>query len=229
MGLVQIDSSESSDIPTNLDIPDDLPLSCVYKLAFSLDIVSINKTIFYSSDFKTLLPSGWLNDKIINFYFELLSQHNKKTYYFSTFLFPKIKESLHSAIESYSDTNFSRYTCFFVPINTGSHWSIIKIQDNVLTGYDSLGEISNSIIRLIKNFYVNAVLRADDERVSFYYKPTNGKIPKQDNGDDCGVFCCLYGKYYLNSRDYFCFTSKDIPRKRREILHEILKGKILYS
>lgn len=229
MGIVQIDSSETSDIPTNPDIPDDLPLSYVYNLARSFDVVSINRTIFYSSDFETLLPNRWLNDKIINAYFEMLSKRNKETYYFSTFLFPMVRKSLRSAIKCYADTDFSKYNCFFVPINTGAHWAIVKIRDNVLTGYDSIDEVSNSVIRLIKDFYVNAVLGVDDERTSFYIKPTNGKIPKQRNGDDCGVFCCLYAKYYGDETDYFCFDADDIPRKRREILHEILCGKIIYK
>lgn len=231
MPVIEIDSSEDSSIVEINFLQEPLDdLSGIYQVAASLDKVSINKSLFYSSDLLLLLPGRWLNDRIINAYFELLSVHYQTAFYFSTFLFPSLLQNPPDRIfHWYCDIDFSKYDCFFVPVNSSSHWSLVKIEGNKLTGFDSMGEVPSDIIRIIKRFYVTVVLRHNEEKVSFYTRPTLGKIPKQTNSDDCGVFCCTYAKHYVNEENYKCFGSKDIPRIRQEILHEILAGKIIYK
>lgn len=208
----------------------ELRLDGIYDSLPGLKRVCIHKAIFYDTDLKTLLPGRWLNDKIINFYFELLGRFHTQTYYFSTFVYPMIAEkSTEELAELFSHVDFSKYRNFFVPINSNSHWSLVKIQGNLLVGYDSVAEVSYSKILKIKEFYAGVVLEKSCRNVGFYSKHTYGKIPRQTNGDDCGVFCCAYAKYYADDDpSYFCFSSHDIPRIRRQILHEILSGRILY-
>lgn len=231
MGLLEVDSSEESSIEAFEITEEPLEnLKDIYDIASKINRISINKSIFYSSDLELLRPCRWLNDKIINSYFELLSKHHKKAFYFSTFLFPMLLEkSMVQLAQWHSTVDFSAYDCFFVPINTTTHWSLIKIEGNLFTGFDSLTEVSRDTIRTVKNFYTNVVLKNNSHNIPFYMRPTSEKLPRQMNGDDCGVFCCAYAKYYVNDVNYQYFNFTDIPKIRMQILHEILAGKIIYK
>ncbi|ELA41353.1 uncharacterized protein VICG_01593 [Vittaforma corneae ATCC 50505] len=231
MKLIEVgSSSEDSSLEYIGEDVSELCFDDVYSYTSHFKKVCIHKTIFYASDLKTLLPGRWLNDKIINFYFELLGRFHKQSYYFSTFVYPMIIEkSTEELAELFSTVDFSRYRSFFVPIHADSHWSLVKIQDNLLIGYDSMAEVAYGKILKIKEFYANVILERSNENVGFYLRHTRGKIPRQSNGDDCGVFCCAYAKYYAaDDSNYFCFSTHDIPRIRRQMLHEILSGRILY-
>lgn len=233
-----LDSSESESNVEQIDPLElvDLNRSNVYEKALRYEEVIISGTIFYKSDFERLLPRNWLNDKIINYYFELLGKHYKNTYYFSTFTYSIVlKKPIESWEYHYGEEDFSKYTSFFIPIHTHSHWSLVKMQDNLLLGFDSLGEVPSDILCRIKDFYSLMILNKDQSMYKFYSKRTNGIIPKQTNGDDCGVFCCAYAKYYSqeryiqNTKVICAFDSSEILRIRREILVEILSGRIIYE
>lgn len=206
-----------------------MSLENIYTTVTPFKKVCIQKTIFYDSDFQTLLPGNWLNDKIINFYLELLKEYHKGVYYFNTFAYPMITKKTGKDLHScFDDTDFSQYHTFFIPIHTQSHWSLVLMRDNLVLGFDSMGEVPFNIIAKIKDFYVDVILKQDSRHSGFYSRPMNGMIPKQTNGDDCGVFCCAYAKYYaVANPDYFRFDDCSIPHLRKQILYEILSGKIL--
>lgn len=190
--------------------------------------IKIKNQIFYHSDLERLNEGKWLNDKIVNFYFELLSETFTDTYFFNTFSFAKIAsaKSQVELKEMYKDMDFSKYTYFVFPIHTPGHWSAVKIQNNFVIGFDSLGKVSSEIIEIIVKFYVsvaNPNLSVIPKRIEL-----GMRLPKQTNGDDCGVFCCTSAKYFSTSNEPGMFCAKDIRRIRIQMLHEILAGKIMY-
>jgi len=223
--ILTIQDNEEDQIPSlNHNSILETPLHLVYDIIKPITSVSLRKAIFYLSDLETLLPGRWLNDKVINFYFELLAEHHPAAYYFSTFAYQSIStRPLEQLSLDFGAVNFRPYATFFFPIHSHSHWSLIRVQDNVLTVFDSLGEVPLQALRAVRDFHAAVVARR--RGISYLYR--NGRAPRQTNGDDCGVFCCACAKRYV-SAGVSSFSSKDIPRIRMEILHEILAGKILY-
>lgn len=194
----------------------------------------IRKTIFYSEDLERLLPNRWLNDKLINFYLEMLSETFTSTYYFNTFTYEMIRSRIpnQQLKDRFNNVDFSKYKYFIFPIHTSSHWSIVKVQRQRIIGFDSLGSVPNNILESIGRFYRDVILAPEGEPqesdLPFIWYNHQRKYPKQSNGDDCGAFCCAYAKYYATINDFTQFSPEDIELFRAEMLHEILAGKIMY-
>lgn len=51
-------------------------------------------------------------------------------------------------------------------------------------------------------------------------------IPKQGNGDDCGVFTSCYAKALVMRHDYWSFSAVDMPIIRQKMQSEIKVGEI---
>ena len=193
--------------------------------------MKIKNQIFYFSDIKTLLPGKWLNDKIINFYYELLSEVYTKTYFFNTFAYLQIKnsESEEDLKVYFSDIDFSKYDTFIFPIHTVNHWSAVKITQNRIMGLDSLGTVSRQVLDLINWFYMNFILENyDEEKDLIELKEIDKYVPKQTNCDDCGVYCCMFAKYFATSKLELEFPVISTRKLRFRMIHEILAGKIIY-
>ena len=52
------------------------------------------------------------------------------------------------------------------------------------------------------------------------------KVPKQNNGYDCGPFACLYAAFMSNDKN-LTFLQGDIPKMRRRIAWSILNTTLL--
>ena len=89
---------------------------------------------------KALAPRTWLNDEIINFYFEMLTEgcisNNKRIHSFSSFFFVKLLRK-GELVKGYLFKNVQRWTkhidistleIIFIPVNiTNHHWTLVLI------------------------------------------------------------------------------------------------------
>ena len=101
---------------------------------------------------KGLAPTTWLNDEIINFYFEMLTEgcisNNKRIHSFSSFFFVKLLRK-GEAVEGYLFSKVRRWTkhidnsnldIIFIPVNiTNQHWTLVLIDilSKTIIYYDS--------------------------------------------------------------------------------------------
>lgn len=231
MELADASSSDEETDYTTLEVAD-RPYShpsAVYGLLKYIEKAIVLRNIFYRSDLETLLPRGWLNDKVINTYMEILASHHKDTYFFSTFIYPHLKaKPITEAAEWFSGLDLERYKSFVFPIHTSSHWALVIVQNNEILGFDSLGAMTLECLATIRRFMLEVFSSQKKSFGPASERLMDGKIPQQTNGDDCGVFCCAYARYYINETVYNQFSSSDIPSIRAKILHEILVGKVIY-
>lgn len=232
VNIIEISSSEEEDNYKEIDVVK-YPIGRIENYVYKIKIPNefkIRNNIFYISDLSRLLPGTWLNDKIINFYFELLSETFVDTYFFNTFTYSRIVQtySKEDLRKQYDEINFERYNSFIFPIHTMSHWSLVKIDRKRIIGFDSLGTVPYRVLRNIKWFYLNVILNSDDHSENSIPLKLDCNCPKQENMDDCGVFCCMYAKYYSSANDVTQFASFDIRKMRFKMIHEILAGKIMY-
>ena len=89
---------------------------------------------------KALAPGTWLNDEIVNFYFEMLTEgcisNNMRIHSFSSFFFLKLLR-INEPVKGYLFSNVRRWTkhidistleIIFIPVNiTNHHWTLVLI------------------------------------------------------------------------------------------------------
>ncbi|KAI8908976.1 sentrin-specific protease 8-like protein [Gorgonomyces haynaldii] len=132
----------------------------------------------YQEDLKLLKPGQWLNDTIIEFYFELI----EKQYDRICFVRPAIAYLLKEVPES---VPLPESDLYLIPVNDntgnrvgGSHWSLLVLDKthNKFYHLDSM----NSNHRAAASYW---------KAFSFLSKGDlmHPSVPQQQNGSDCGV------------------------------------------
>ena len=205
------------------------------------------------AEFSTLLPCKWLNDEIINSYFELIAERSEKLASVFKVGIPRcimLNSFFYTKLKGGGGYNYSRvarwtrkYTDLFgydkilIPINQPSHWVLVVVNfvTKTVGYYDSLyGEdptCTEYILRWLGDEW------ADKYKSNPKYKDCNPRtskwaieypkdIPRQRNGYDCGVFTCKNAEC-LSRSDSINFTQKDTPHIRDVMMYELYKGKLL--
>lgn len=191
-------------------------------------------------DIECLAPKTWLNDKVINFYFGLIQKHHERmqhrhpkvlcmdTYHF---------QSIEMDFERTKDWKIDVFEYDFIlfPINANqNHWIIVTIDfvKKEVVFYDSskynCEVYSQTILEWISwaKIYKKSCYSSKFERSEFIYKGSPLDLPKQLNNVDCGVFCCMIGRYIVN-RKVFNFSEKHMPYFRYKMAYEILSSKLM--
>ncbi|CAB0004705.1 unnamed protein product [Nesidiocoris tenuis] len=178
-------------------------------------------------DLLTLRESNWLNDKIINFYMELIDQRSRQnhklptTFSFNTFLYVSLKAGGYSRVKNYTrKTDLFEKDIIFIPIFKAAHWRLITIYIKLqkIEYLDSLGKDGTDILEDIKNY----LTEEHNHKKGTPLDTTNWKftqrtdIPLQQNNDDCGVFVCQYAKS-LGSSEEIQIKHSQIPENSRVV------------
>ena len=205
-------------------------------------------------DFSTLLPGKWLNDEIINSYFELITMRSAKLaklfkagvprcIMFNSFFYTTLNVNgngyNYSRVSRWTRkyTDLFEYDKILVPVNQPAHWVlvVINLAKKAVEYYDSLGGEDSACTKRILRWLGDEW--ADKYKANPKYKDCNPKvsewkivypkdIPKQYNGYDCGVFTCKNAEC-LSRSDTINFSQKDTPTIRNVMMYELYKGKLL--
>jgi sentrin-specific protease 1 len=186
------------------------------------------------SDIRRLKAGEWLNDRIINFYFQMIKEHSLekgiKVYIFSTFFYHFLTlKGTHYISRWTEDSDIFANDFIFIPIHLTNHWVFccVDLRRNEIEYYDSLKRKREGvIIRILEYLKFESKKREREKRRFKTYFRKN--IPVQQNMDDCGVFVCMYSKNRVDDR-IISFQPEDIPKMRMMMVHEIFIGKILYG
>lgn len=183
---------------------------------------------------------GWLNDKCINGYMDLLQQRVKnagtKVWFFNSFFYNKLKKEGHQGVARWTlkkNVDIFAMDKIIFPIHLGAHWTlgIINMRDRRLEYYDSLGGRNEEYLNLMWQYLQEEAIDKGKEETfdtnNWNAAKVNGDtLPQQKNGWDCGVFMCQFAECF--SRDVWpTFTSADIPVFRRRMVVELATGKLL--
>jgi len=188
------------------------------------------------SDLATLSNLNWLNDEIINFFFNLLVERSNqegkvKVHAFNSFFYPKLVKSGYASLKRWTKkVDIFAMDLVLVPVHLGMHWCLAAIDFNqkCISYYDSLKGSNPQCLSALRD-YLNSE-SMDKKKVPFDmtgWKTASPKdIPEQLNGCDCGVFACKYAEY-LSRRAKFDFDQRHMPYFRRRMVYEILTKKLL--
>ncbi len=153
--------------------------------------------------------SGWLNDEIINAYTSLITNKYEDVYCFGTHFMHTLQNKTggldqrgvknHTKIQTGARItarhNIFKKRAVFFPVNRGdNHWSVYVARpaEKTVTYYDSFRNFT------MHREYINklkAYLKQEADSVhksavnwKWTFKDAGANVPKQDNGNDCGVF-----------------------------------------
>ncbi|KAH0992938.1 hypothetical protein GBA52_004421 [Prunus armeniaca] len=189
-----------------------------------------------------LRPRAWLNDEVINVYFELLKEREKrepqkflKCHFFNTFFYKK----LIGGKSNYDYKSVRRWTTqkklgyslidcdkIFVPIHKEIHWclAVINKAEEKLQYLDSLKGRDTQVMNRLAKYYVDEVKDkcGKDINLSSWKLEYVEDLPEQENGFDCGMFMIKYADFYSRGLD-LCFKQEHMPYFRLRTAKEILK------
>ncbi|XP_023033624.2 sentrin-specific protease-like [Drosophila willistoni] len=187
---------------------------------------------------RTLSGSNWLDDQIVNFYMNLISERSEMkrkelpiTHCMSTFFIPIFVSNGYAAVRRWTTkVDIFSKDIIVVPVHTDtSHWcvAIIHMRQRTLRSYDSLGQFRTEVLDALKLYLKQESL--DKHRKLFN---TNTLLienamdaPKQRNSNDCGVFSCMVPEYITRDQP-LTFTQRHIPYLRVKMALEISEGRL---
>ncbi|KAI4835046.1 sentrin-specific protease 1 [Plasmodium brasilianum] len=158
--------------------------------------------------------------------------HLPKIFIFSTFFFQSL-----SSNGCYNYSKVSRWTkrkkidifsfdLILIPLHVGgNHWTLgsINIKDKKIKLYDSLNMPNKKFFEYISKYIVDEIRDKKQMEINIssweYNKEgsSEGGIPHQENGYDCGVFTCMFAKCLSFNRE-FDFNQKDIKEIRLKMV-----------
>ena len=198
----------------------------------------INNILITGQGIKTLEGSRWLDDQVINTYFQLICNFSDLNIFFvDSGVYKLFKERLNSKQQyclKKSKCSIDDLDIILLPINftdeTGliGHWAFAAVYVNakVIKFYDS-----------IKNFGLSLNGHCVCEDIRRFLRSTNffsniaacqwqleyPETPQQQDTSSCGVFACQIAKQLSNSQSLNIKTG-DIPYLRKEMTCEIALG-----
>ncbi|GAB5588516.1 Sentrin-specific protease 2 [Umbelopsis nana] len=202
--------------------------------------LSIKTAIVEFKDISKLRPDTWLNDEIINYYMELISdrsQKNKDKYpsihCFNTFFCTTLLESGYAKLRRWTKrVDIFAKDMVLIPVNSSLHWTlaVFDFRKKQLAMYDSLGgnnmRLVKALLQYLEDEHMDKKKIAYDSSDWSVYIPKD--IPHQRNGDDCGVFACTFAERIARDSE-FDFTQKDMMDLRKNMVYEIIQKQLLVS
>ncbi|KAI3728164.1 hypothetical protein L6452_16795 [Arctium lappa] len=208
-------------------------------------VTHANSNIIITGEVLRCLRLGeWLNDEVVNVYLELLKEREKrepqkflKCHFFNTFFYKKLTSGRigydYKSVRRWTTQKKLGYSLFecekiFVPVHKEIHWclAVINKKESKFQYLDSLGGFDEQVMRVLGKYIVDEVKdkNGKDIDVTSWKQEYVKDLPKQENGNDCGVFMIKYADFY--SRDIgLCFKQEHMPYFRRRIAKEILRLK----
>jgi sentrin-specific protease 1 len=170
----------------------------------------------WGQDFRSLQSGNWLNDRVLNFFFELLINRSCKhdeiyvrCNLLSSFFYPVLMEQgkfNYGRVRTWT----KRFSIFhdsdlvFIPINKGKcHWAllVIDVKNTEIKAYDPMNRPSHKELQAVHEYLKHEHLDKEGYPLPDYWRITDSTndrhVPRQGNRNDCGVFVCMYG-YYLS-------------------------------
>ena len=199
------------------------------------DILSRHNIPMSRGDFRSLSGKSWLNDNIINEYFNLIKERNErenlaKVFTLDTYAFVRLEENFEDAYETITqrwiNKDLTEMDLVLVPIHKIDHWTllIVCVKERKIEYYDSMiGTRNNSSApRVFKRFFKRYF--EEKNKGAEFEVIIKKDAPLQTNGYDCGVYTCLNAEKI--ARGGYARKQYD-NTARRKMMIEIFKGTLL--
>ena len=194
-------------------------------------------------DLYGLTGQNWLNDKVIEFYLQMVAARSQSQEYrelkmprihcMSTYFFLNLIMRGYDALERWTkDVDIFSYDILLVPIHMDMHWciAIIDFRSPGVFYYDSMGGHNmpalSAILSYLREEHINK--KGTELDLRHFAKEIVSDCPQQQNGSDCGVFACKVAEY-LSRETSLSFGQEDMAYYRKRMVWEIIKNQLLSS
>uniref|UniRef100_W8AV12 Sentrin-specific protease 1 n=1 Tax=Ceratitis capitata TaxID=7213 RepID=W8AV12_CERCA len=192
-------------------------------------------------DIHTLLGHNWLNDEVINFYMNLLTERGEKrhekhglptVYAMNTFFVPRLLSAGHGGVKRWTrKVDIFSKDIIPVPVHVGGvHWcmAIIHLKNRTIKYYDSMGTPNPTVLKALEQYLKDESLdkRKQPYDTSNFEIESVRDVPRQMNGSDCGVFSCMFAEYITRNRE-ITFSQQNMEYFRHKMILEIVSGELL--
>ncbi|RCK62306.1 Sentrin-specific protease 2 [Candida viswanathii] len=183
-------------------------------------------------DLQTLREPSWLNDNVIDYYFNLIMNAYPDVFGWTTHFYTALESKGYTGVQRWAKrkkVNLFEKSKVLVPVNiSNTHWALAVIDnlEKTIAYYDSLNTVGNP--RAVENLaaYMDGeAKRLSHEKVTYTLVP-HVKSPQQKNGSDCGVFTCTAARYISGNKP-LGYSQNDMKVIRRRMVYEILENKLL--
>jgi len=201
-------------------------------------VVSKFKLDVYLSDIKILIGGRWLNDVVINFYMNLLTDRSEKrsgqlpsVYSMNTFFMPRLLQSGFEGVKRWTrKVDILSKDIILIPVHCkGVHWTmaIIDMRKKTILYYDSKGGANKNLLDTLEKYLREESLdkrnQSFDTRNFRIEKARN--VPQQKNNNDCGVFSCMIAEYITRNAP-ITFSQDNVVYFRKKMALEIVDGEL---
>ncbi|KAG7192725.1 Smt3-specific protease [Scheffersomyces spartinae] len=201
----------------------------------SSSVVVSNYLIDISArDLQTLNYGRWLNDNIIDYYFNMITKDLPSVYGWTTHFFTTLQDKGYQGVARWAKRRRIDVTLkdlILIPINIMlTHWALATVNNKLkkFQYYDSLTSRGNiPALKLIREYMIQEGQRlaSNIDFMSYEMNP-NLETPQQRNGFDCGVFTCTCAKFVAFNKP-LTYGQKDMKTLRRRMAFEIIENKLL--
>ncbi|XP_075154447.1 ulp1 [Haematobia irritans] len=192
-------------------------------------------------DIHTLCGHNWLNDEVINFYMNLLTErgevksksHGLPTVYaMNTFFVPRLIQAGHAGVKRWTrKVDIFSKDILPVPVHVGGvHWcmAIIHMKNRTIKYYDSMGTPNPTVLKALEQYLKDESMdkrKQPFDTSNFLIESVQG-VPRQMNGSDCGVFSCMFAEYITRNKE-ITFSQQNMEYFRQKMVLEIVSGELL--
>lgn len=207
-------------------------------------IVDVSYSIRYPvlrKDLRTCMPGSWLNDAVINTYLIMLMRAaHRHNFIFSTYFM----SSLYTDDQTYNYDRMRKWkrsqilkgSLFqnekvLIPIHVNQdHWilAVVDMKQRKICTYDSLCATESVYIDILQRFLSDERKMENGEEIYWRIESNSRRVPRQDNGYDCGVFLLAFSYLLMNNMSINSVSQKDMPDIRQRIVFSISKQKIVW-
>jgi len=225
--------------------PDEQVLAEVLFLsAPSSDVIASRNNIIVTKDkLLCLKDREWLNDEVINFYFDMLNDlAPNKVFLWNSFFWLKLSSDgngyNYKAVQRWTSRkkiDIFLFDRIIVPMNVGkNHWALglVDLKQRTISYFDSLAprtvhaSFAEYMIRYLEDEFRDKHKGEACPDFLGTFTTTVVDPPQQKNGFDCGVFTCMNAECLTSGRYWIDFDQSMIPEMRRKIAVQISAGKI---
>lgn len=132
-------------------------------------------------------PNSWVNDIVIDEYFNLIQNNPKNKFNcvcFSSFFYTSAQRCESNALRILQKNNFHVFDLVLIPIFIVNHWALISINNisSSISYYDSIYKKNSSVLQKVHKIVQSATSEKEWKCVNLV------NIPQQENSDDCGIY-----------------------------------------
>ncbi|XP_017872529.1 PREDICTED: uncharacterized protein LOC108620149 [Drosophila arizonae] len=190
------------------------------------------------NDIRTLSGSSWLNDEVINFYMNLLTDRSQRNegklpsvYAMNTFFVPRLLQGGYGNVKRWTrKVDIFSKDIIPVPVHVSNvHWcmAIIHMKNKTIRYYDSMGKPNSEVLSALENYLLEESLdkRKKPFDTSDFIIENVQNVPHQTNGSDCGVFSCMFAEYITRNKS-LTFSQEHMEYFRKKMALEICGGEL---